>query len=615
MLSFLVVIIALFIYGLYLYATRKNRIKRVERMRRNHVSFEDKFGKLGSSYTLSWEQLKTITSVSEEEMRKSDEVYLKKVERIRIEKENAKAYEQLKEKYPLGVELYGKRIPSAKHSDYIRDKFEIERLDAVGHVNQRFLKKLDNQKEFATKCRSSLPKGWGCRYYEIPIEHKNEFGDNLQEYPYTILQIFPYAFCKDMTLDYSAFPTYKENYEVLNDYVSCKSSLSKTVFDTIADYVNKLSNEVIVLFAGSLPPQGGGYFEQDGTLNNQYFTYFKTALSQRLILYKDFQLYSSSLVKQKDIVIVEYVTSYDSFVSNCRGYIDKLTLYQGLPRVMYISLFREYSKEEMSVLINAQKQAEKQKEEQARIEAERARAEEERRRQEAERQKNITNSLKLAVSSWGTVPQSDLHHDFLIRYYPTTCDFDATDSEWNDRQLIWSFKNDPNKETRIPHQQALSVLLPKVKNRLDNTFGTLLSNLTLVCIPASSPAKHKARYESFSKQLCDKTGMTNAYSHIVVNEERVARHEGGMAGGTDTITFDNDFFKGKNILLFDDLLTRGDSMRKFGRKLTSLGANVIAGFTLGKTFHNREDSLTGVRSNSTSSANNSRYSYDDDLPF
>ena len=41
--------------------------------------------------------------------------------------------------------------------------------------------------------------------------------------------------------------------------------------------------------------------------------------------------------------------------------------------------------------------------------------------------------------------------------------------------------------------------------------------------------------------------------------------------------------------MFDDLLTRGDSMRKFGQRLTSLGANVIAGITLGKTFHTREE--------------------------
>ena len=45
----------------------------------------------------------------------------------------------------------------------------------------------------------------------------------------------------------------------------------------------------------------------------------------------------------------------------------------------------------------------------------------------------------------------------------------------------------------------------------------------------------------------------------------------------ENLDFDEEYFKGKNILLFDDLLTRGDSMRKFGRKLTSLGANVIAG--------------------------------------
>ena len=200
----------------------------------------------------------------------------------------------------------------------------------------------------------------------------------------------------------------------------------------------------------------------------------------------------------------------------------------------------------------------------------------------------ITKRLQASVSSWDCVPMSELHHTYLIRYYPTTCEFDATEKEWHDRQLIWSFKNDPDKNPRIPYRDALDELVPRIDEKLKSTFGSLLSNLTLVCIPASTPEKNKARYEYFSDLICRRTGMINAYSHISVNVARVARHVGGAAGDLDTITFDYDFFKRKNVLLFDDVMTRGDSMRKYRLKMKSLGASVIAGFTIGKTCHTRE---------------------------
>ena len=41
------------------------------------------------------------------------------------------------------------------------------------------------------------------------------------------------------------------------------------------------------------------------------------------------------------------------------------------------------------------------------------------------------------------------------------------------------------------------------------------------------------------------------------------------------------------MLLFDDVITRGDSMRTFKRKMESLGATVVGGLSLGKTKHER----------------------------
>ena len=41
------------------------------------------------------------------------------------------------------------------------------------------------------------------------------------------------------------------------------------------------------------------------------------------------------------------------------------------------------------------------------------------------------------------------------------------------------------------------------------------------------------------------------------------------------LQFDSDFFEGKKVILFDDIVTSGDSMRAFIYKLRSLGAKPV----------------------------------------
>lgn len=200
--------------------------------------------------------------------------------------------------------------------------------------------------------------------------------------------------------------------------------------------------------------------------------------------------------------------------------------------------------------------------------------------------------LRACAFSWDYVPQSVLRHSFFIRYYPTSLqDFEATDEEWKDRKFIWYFKNNPDKRTQytpILHEHALNKAIEMLEERLNQTFGELLTELTLVCIPASSPSKNEARYKEFSERLCESTGMSNAYTHITVTEDTLGRHEGGVGGDVNTIVFDWDYFYGRYLLLFDDVLTTGSSMRQYAKLFASHGSEVIACLSLGKTFHHRE---------------------------
>jgi len=81
--------------------------------------------------------------------------------------------------------------------------------------------------------------------------------------------------------------------------------------------------------------------------------------------------------------------------------------------------------------------------------------------------------------------------------------------------------------------------------------------------------------------------MNNAYSHITVVTAKEERRSGGTSIDTSKLSFDDSYFDGKYVLLFDDIITRGDSMRTFKTKMESLGAIVVGGLALGRTKHNR----------------------------
>ena len=81
--------------------------------------------------------------------------------------------------------------------------------------------------------------------------------------------------------------------------------------------------------------------------------------------------------------------------------------------------------------------------------------------------------------------------------------------------------------------------------------------------------------------------MINAYQHMQVVASSQEKKFGGSGIYANNLSFDNSFFRGKYIHLFDDGITKGDSMLRFKRKMEELGAIVVGGFSIGKTTHVR----------------------------
>ena len=166
-----------------------------------------------------------------------------------------------------------------------------------------------------------------------------------------------------------------------------------------------------------------------------------------------------------------------------------------------------------------------------------------------------------------------------VKYYPKRIKNVGLEGEIA-RSLVYSFKSGESQE----------IVAQETAKRLKETFGEKVEELVFTCIPASSAEKNEARYKAFSERVCELTGAINAYDHIKVSGERLAVHENRKVSEkkitkVQVIEFDEDFFKGKNCICFDDVLTSGKSWAAFGHKLEEFGANVIAGFFLSKTTY------------------------------
>ena len=285
------------------------------------------------------------------------------------------------------------------------------------------------------------------------------------------------------------------------------------------------------------------------------------------------------------IVVVELISTNERLITTCKKLIDSYK--KACPKITYVSLCKGYSKSEMTDLINREKQKKEQEKRARREEEERKERERLEKKRKEEECLKLKQNLQHSVQNWETIC-GIIKYSYLFNYYPTTCDFDATESEWDNRWLVWNFKNTPGKTSTSAHTDALNNVVPRLKKLLINTFGLHnLKELVLVCIPASSQQKTSLRYKEFSQMLCSETGMTSAYDKMTVTSERIAKHLGGTASSMNGVEFDNDFFKGKFVILFDDIVTKGNSMLAFKRKMEELGAIVVGGLSIGKTTHMR----------------------------
>ena len=511
-----------------------------------------------------------------EEKKLRDEV--KRIEQeLKKKKQDQEEADKIKKKYPDGYEKWEEKRHNSNLgcSDDAIIYFE-KRIAALDkHVKSE---KWENaQFEYADKCgelcKQFLPN-YGRYKYNIPFTKYDEDGNEIAG-TYTVWQFFTKSMCFE-DLDYTYFSTIKENTSLLTEFKNNLKFFKPEVYTKLAQYIMEIAN----YYYNVSGEKTSVFFSLDkdwdqGVLWCHYFELFRILDSDKNQEYIDLNIIykpnfdndgkeNNILVNGSHVIIFDIATTNDELEKLCEKIITYGKVHR--PAITYISLFKAYDRDEMISLITKENQRQAQKK---------------------EKEENAKKNLLECVSSWDKL-LFGLPYSYLFYYYPTTCDFEATEEEWENRWIVWNFKNTPGKTLAEEHEDALNRVIPMIKNKLLETFeADSLQYLTLVCIPASSQAKTQARYEEFSERICNELGMINAYPHIKVVSEKKEKRLGGTGINLDNLSFDEDFFKGRYVLLFDDVITKGYSMTTLNIKMKSLGAIVVGGLSLGKTKHER----------------------------
>ena len=210
---------------------------------------------------------------------------------------------------------------------------------------------------------------------------------------------------------------------------------------------------------------------------------------------------------------------------------------------------------------------ERQKEERAKAEAERKRrAEEEAKRQaEISRRKALADKFKYTTLGGHRAA-------YCFDYYPKNRYPSVSAQDESNRRTVWNFKDG-----------SYTAGLSRLADFLDGNFTKdEMKNVVVCVIPASTQYKNDLRYKTLCTKIAEKFPVINGYEYISIVSDRSDSRGQKSSDTVWNLSFSSNV-RGKTIVLFDDITTRGTSFIQVASKLKQNGAANVIGFFLGKT--------------------------------
>lgn len=175
--------------------------------------------------------------------------------------------------------------------------------------------------------------------------------------------------------------------------------------------------------------------------------------------------------------------------------------------------------------------------------------------------------------------------DFSIEYFNLTTYFPIRFGTLN-QNFIYNFKNGKNSEYYANiFSEVITDLFCGNKN--------LIETVTILPIPASTRYKTEIRYKRLFELISEKTGVINGYDIVETLNDVQAKHlNNNQDYEEDHLKFNLEKLKSPvRILIIDDVITRGHTLKDFVKKLTEtlkkekkINNPFIKGLLLSKTI-------------------------------
>lgn len=169
-------------------------------------------------------------------------------------------------------------------------------------------------------------------------------------------------------------------------------------------------------------------------------------------------------------------------------------------------------------------------------------------------------------------------YQYLPYKYMYLCQGDNRQKQVNN--FVFAFK-DGNKSAIIA---TANILI----NYLVNKYHRSITDYTIVFAPASSQSSYNKRFAYLATMLERRLQTPTSYHNLHIQGQRTALHNGGshiVCEDAYNVALDESFFKGRKCIIFDDLITTGQTAAQFTDKVKSVGAEVIEELFLARTIH------------------------------
>lgn len=164
----------------------------------------------------------------------------------------------------------------------------------------------------------------------------------------------------------------------------------------------------------------------------------------------------------------------------------------------------------------------------------------------------------------------------LFEYVPNRKLGKASFEQQDLHRMILEFKDGRNLYTRWAARQFARAL-----SAMD------LSDVVIVCVPASTRYANVRRWKRFSSLLCGMTGAIDGFDRIQVSGSRKRAHVTGDCELATNIKhyvhIDAEYFRGRKVLVIDDIYTTGQSSAAFIAAMEASGATVTMAMFLART--------------------------------